>query len=122
MRSTRCTSARGADVVGQVLQHVEGHDEVEPAVGEREPMGVRAQDGQPALGRDPGPLLAVLEGDRLPAEAGEHAGVAATGGADVQRSTRRDVAQRGGEQVPPLAVPPVPVLEVDELADLRRVH
>ena len=88
-----------------------------PAAPSRRPQG-----GQPALGGDACALGAVLQRGGPPAQVAQHPGVAATGGADVQRRARAEPAQLTGQQVPALAVPPVRVLELGQLAHLGCFH
>ena len=57
----------GRVVVLEVLEQVEGHDEVERVVREREPGRVTAQRGEPAAVRHLRAVGAVLEGDGVPA-------------------------------------------------------
>ena len=115
-------------VLLDVFEDVEGDDEVGGRFGERECSGVGADRGQAAITCDLGAIRAVLDGDRQEAQVAEDAGVAATGGPDVdgaQASIRRGKisgchhpAQHGA----PLGIPPVPVFERRQLANLGSLH
>ena len=83
----------------------------------------RTQHRQAALGGDRAPSAPYSRAAADQPAVAQHPGVAASGGADVQRRARAcSPAIAGREQVPALAVPPVGVLERGELADLSAFH
>src|SRR5690606_25626547 len=111
-----------AFVVWEVLQHVESSDEVEGLVGHGELLGVCPDHLQSPLMGDVGTLRGELQREHPPPEPLQHPGVATTGRADVQPIAWREVTDSLVQQVPTLAIPPMVVLQLDELADLCAFH
>jgi hypothetical protein len=106
-----------------VLDNVERDHQAYALRRNREPVRIRAHYGNAARGRNVCPRLAVLEGERLPAELPQHPAVPASRSPYVERGTRGpDVLQQPLEQAAPLGIPPVPVLEACKLLDLFGKH
>ena len=81
--STRCTSADRRVVVLEVLEQVEGDDEIQRVVRERQAGRVAAERGESAVVSHLGAVGAVLERDGVPAVLAQDTGVATARGADV---------------------------------------
>jgi hypothetical protein len=105
-----------------VLQDVEGHHQVEAGRGDRQPGGVTADHRDRPFRADLRAVGAELQRRDLPAQPLQDPGVTAAGRTDVHGSAGGQIGDRASQQASPLAVPPVPVLERGQLADLGRLH
>ena len=80
-----------------MLEDVEGDDQTERGVAERQSPGVGPHRGQASLVRDGGALRPVLHSYRCPPEVAQDPGVPASGGTDVERPPGSDPREGPGE-------------------------
>src|SRR5579875_3890497 len=90
---------------------------------DRQEPGIRAHRRDAAAPGDRCAFRHDVHRERLPAVLAQHARVAAAGRPDVQRPPgARQAPQLAGEDGPALPVPPVAVLNGDEILDLPDIH